>query len=71
MANIFYGYTAIQTGKVPFEDSECFNLKRIFKKPSKMAERDCLKAVMIRITTFNKTEVQLFFKLLEEMIEKH
>lgn len=86
MANIFYGCTAKQIRKVAFEYAEKLNLKHNFNKTSRMAGRDWLNAFMIRnnislrkpeatsinrITAFNKTEVQLFYNLLGELMEKH
>ncbi|XP_030037458.2 uncharacterized protein LOC115452977 [Manduca sexta] len=86
MANIFYGCTATQIRKVAFDYAESMNLKHNFNKVTKMAGRDWLTAFMARnnisvrkpeatsinrITAFNKEEVQLFFKLLEEIMEKH
>lgn len=86
MANIFYGCTSNQIRKVAFEYAESLNLKHNFNKSSRMAGRDWLKAFMIRnnisvrkpeptsinrITAFNRTEVQLFFKLLGELMEKY
>ncbi|CAG4961125.1 unnamed protein product [Colias eurytheme] len=84
MANIFYGCTATQIRKVAFDYAESMNLKHNFNKVTKMAGRNWLTAFMARnnisvrkpeatsinrITAFNKEEVQLFFKLLEEIME--
>lgn len=86
MANIFYGCTSIQIRKVAFEYAEKLNLKHNFNKTSKMAGRDWLYAFMARnnisvrkpeptsinrIQAFNKTEVNLFYNLLQDLMEKH
>lgn len=86
MANVFYGCTAIQIRKVAFEYAERLNLKHNFNGASRMAGRDWLNAFMLRnnisirkpeatsinrITAFNKEEVQLFYKLLGEMMEQY
>lgn len=86
MANIFYGCTAIQIRKVAFEYAESLNLKHSFNKASKMAGRDWLASFMARnsisvrkpeatsinrIIAFNKTEVNLFYELLGQLMEKY
>lgn len=86
MANIFYGCTANQIRKVAYEYAESLTLPHNFNKNSQMAGRDWLEGFLKRneisvrkpeatsinrITAFNKTEVALFYKNLEKLMETY
>ncbi|XP_018330787.1 uncharacterized protein LOC108740803 [Agrilus planipennis] len=84
MANVFYGCTPSQIKRVAFEYAESLNLKHNFNM-SRLAGRVWFEGFVRRnnisvrkpeatsinrATAFNKTEVQRFYKLLEELMEK-
>lgn len=86
MAKIFYGCTAIQVRKLAYEYAESLKLPHNFNNNSKMAGRDWLEGFLKRngisirkpeatsinrVTAFNKTEVSLFYKNLEKLMETY
>ncbi|GBP19533.1 Pogo transposable element with KRAB domain [Eumeta japonica] len=86
LSSIFYGVTAIQIRKAAYQYAEELKISHNFDKSAKMAGRDWLdgflkrnsisvrkpKATSInRITTFSKEEVQLFYRLLVDLMNKY
>ncbi|GBP34938.1 hypothetical protein EVAR_26529_1 [Eumeta japonica] len=86
MANYFYGCTPSQIKRAAFEYAEALNLKHNFNMSSRLAGRAWFEGFVTRnnisvrkpeatsinrVTAFNKTEVQQFYKLLEELMEKY
>jgi hypothetical protein len=78
MANIFYGCTAIQVRKMAYEYAESLKLLHNFNHNSKMAGRLLKEKLDIGKETrshqymaFNKTEVSLFYKNLEKLMETY
>lgn len=78
LAKIFHGCTAIQIRKIVYQYAEIHNIKHNFNDETQMAGRDWLEGFLRRnkisvrkpeatsvnrITAFNKTEVEVFFKL--------
>lgn len=85
LGKIFYGCTSIQIRKMAYEYAVKNNVKHNFNEDLGMAGKDWIKGFMKRnnlsvrkaegtslnrATAFNKNEVTVFFKLLEEMMEK-
>lgn len=86
MANLFYGCTPKQIKRAAFEYAEALNLKHSFNTSSRLAGRVWFEGFVARnnisvrkpeatsinrVTAFNKTEVQRFFNLLEELMGKY
>lgn len=86
LALIFYGCTAIQVRKVAYQYAVKNGIKHQFNNNTEMAGRDWLERFLSRndisirkaegcslnrVTAFNKAEVDVFFKLLEEVMEKY
>lgn len=86
MANCFYGCTPSQIKRAAFEYAEALILKHNFNMSSRLAGRVWFEGFVTRnnisvrkpeatsinrVTAFNKTEVQQFYKLLEELMEKY
>ncbi|KAH9636307.1 hypothetical protein HF086_003274 [Spodoptera exigua] len=85
MANIFYGCTPNQIKRAAFAYAEALNLNHNFNTSSRLAGRVWFEGFVARnnisvrkpedtsinrVTAFNKTEVQRFYKLLEELMGK-
>ncbi|CAH2098160.1 unnamed protein product [Euphydryas editha] len=84
LSNIFYGYTAIQIRKMAYEYAVHNQIKHNFNNTLRMAGKDWLTGFMRpnklsfrkaeglnKAKAFNKHEVSIFFKLLEELMEKY
>uniref|UniRef100_A0A2A4K2E5 HTH CENPB-type domain-containing protein n=1 Tax=Heliothis virescens TaxID=7102 RepID=A0A2A4K2E5_HELVI len=86
LSSIFYGVTAIQVRKAAYRYAEELQIQHTFDQSAQMAGRDWLEGFLKRnnisirkpeatsinrITAFNKEEVQLFYKLLGDLIDKH
>lgn len=86
LGNIFYGCTSIQIRKMAYEYAVKNCIKHNFNEALRMAGKDWLKGFMKRnklsnrkaegtslnrATAFNKNEVGIFFKLLEDLMEKY
>ncbi|XP_045449135.1 uncharacterized protein LOC123657659 [Melitaea cinxia] len=86
LGNIFYGCTAIQIRKMAYEYAVHNHIKHNFNNTLRMAGKDWLTGFMKRnklsarkaegtslnrAKAFNKHEVSIFFKLLEELMEKY
>lgn len=86
LSSIFYGVTAIQIRKAAYQYAEELKISHNFDKSAKMAGRDWLDGFLKRngisvrkpeatsvnrITAFNKEEVQLFYRLLGDLMDKY
>lgn len=84
MANVFYGCTPNQIKRAAFKYAEALMLKHNFNTDSRLAGRVWFDGFVTRnnisvrkpeatsinrVTAFNRTEVQQFYKLLEEVME--
>lgn len=87
LAKLFYGLSPLEVRRAAYAYAEKYNIKHSFNRERKLAGKDWLygflkrnpsitirqpEATSInRVTAFNKEEVTLFFKNLEDVMEKH
>lgn len=87
LAKLFYGLSPLEVRRAAYDYAEKHNIKNTFNKARRLAGKDWLygflkrnpsitirqpEATSInRVTAFNKDEVDLFFKNLELIMEKH
>lgn len=86
MANLFYGCTSNQVKTAAFEYAKALKLKHNFNTASRMAGRVWFEGFVSKnnisvrkpeaisintVTAFNRSEVQQFYNLLEELMEKY
>lgn len=87
MAKVFFGVTCIQLRRLAYDFAEANNIKNNFDKSARLAGKDWLRLFLKRrgnlslrkpegtslnrINAFNKDEVALYFRNLEEVFSKH
>ena len=87
MANLFYGITITELRRMAFEVAEDLNIKHNFNRTTRMAGEDWVNGFrkrnpkislrkpsatsVNRVMGFNKEEVDIFYRNLESLMDKH